>query len=206
MRRLVLLLTLSKRARSWLSTKVTRSFCQVKLEFSVVTWPSSSEKSLLLAKTSRIGLIHGEIEDGNSAVVRELIGVVIESVALALSPLAEEEARTVGEDRVRHAVFPAPGDVLYGVDAETIGTMRLELLHRRLKVGVDSRVFLVQVGQVFERVVLELIAVVKIGNIGIVVKDAIRDRCCKPRQTCHCHRESRIRLHCRGWCGWARSR
>src|SRR5229473_4263658 len=58
--RFVLLFTLSRRGISWLSTKVTRSFCQVKLEFSVVNVLSISEKALLLAKTSRIAVFRGK--------------------------------------------------------------------------------------------------------------------------------------------------
>ena len=58
--RLLLLFTLSRRAMSWLSMKVTRSLPQVKLPFSAVSVLSISLNALEPAKTLRMAVLSGK--------------------------------------------------------------------------------------------------------------------------------------------------
>ncbi len=100
---------------------------------------------------------------------------MVERVArIALVPLPENEARGVVEDGVVHAVLPAPRGVLHRVDAEGVDAVLGELQQGRLQVAVHGRVFLVDVAEAEERVVLQLIAVVPIANVGVVMEVAAR--------------------------------
>src|SRR5205085_9431221 len=120
------------------------------------------------------GRVEREIEQRHAAVVGKLESIVVQRIACpSQKPFTVEKAWAKGECGVHHAVFPSPGDVLHGIDAEGIHTVLLKLLQGGLQVSVDGRIFLVQIRKAEERVVLELVAVVEVGDIRIVMKDAV---------------------------------
>jgi len=120
------------------------------------------------------GLIHTEVKFIDAALVRELIGVVIHGVpGIVVVPLAVEEARSLGEHGVSEGIFPTPGDVFDGVEPEGVDAVRLKLVDRSFEIAVDGRVFLVEVLQAEQGVVLELIAVVIVGDVWVVMEVAV---------------------------------
>ncbi len=63
--------------------------------------------------------------------------------------------------------------MLDSVEAKAVRTVGLKLMDCRLKIAVDGRVFLIQILQANQRVVLQLIAVVVVGNIRIVMEISV---------------------------------
>lgn len=107
------------------------------------------------------GLVEREVEQGNAALVGELGRILVERVARgALIPLAEEEAVAVGVALVGHGVLPAPRQVLHGVHAEAVHAVLLEQGHGIEQILADGRVFLIEIAQEGQRVVLRFVPVV----------------------------------------------
>jgi hypothetical protein len=49
-----------------------------------------------------------------------------------------------------------------------------ELRSALIKVRIDGRVFLIEIGKIGKREILHLVAIVKVGDVGVVVKIATR--------------------------------
>ena len=118
--------------------------------------------------------IHPEVQLADAALVRELVGIVIQRVGRACDPFAEHKRRPGCEHRIAERVLPSPGHVLDGIQPEAVRAMGLKQLRCRLQVAVRGGILLVEVRKPFQRVVLQLVAIVEVADVRIVMEDAVR--------------------------------
>src|SRR5207249_6023825 len=69
------------------------------------------------------------------------------------------------------------------VNPKTIDAVLLKLLDRRFEIAVDRCVLLIQIGEIKERVVLQLVTIVPVRNISVVMEVSIGVVGVVPQQT-----------------------
>src|SRR6185369_4146414 len=105
--------------------------------------------------------VQRKIEHRDATLVGELVRISVERIgSTSLKPLAKQKTVAKRVDRIGEGVLPAPVQVLDSIDAETIDAVLLKLLRGRFQVRVHCWMRLVDVGEIEERVVLDLVTIV----------------------------------------------